>query len=140
MLNSDLNIYERERKPFKEGHVEPPILSKRLMDPYNKFAHLENTESDTSDDNDSPKKRSKKQFKKEYRRKHGLGCGTYRDRTHFFKTFIEYRFMDSFRQNLTDNNFWGHYRRDLLQDYRSLKSHRMDQMKYFAKEIKAPTA
>ena len=49
-------LYERERKPFKEGVFEPPVLSKRIMDPYNKFAHLENTESDTSDQESNKKK------------------------------------------------------------------------------------
>lgn len=105
------------------------------MDPYNKFAHLENTESDTSDEEDNKMKGGKK-VRKDHQKKHRVGYNNYVDRSHFFKTFIEYRFMESFRQNLTDNNFWGHYRRDLYADYKRYKKHRLDQMKYFGKEIK----
>lgn len=50
LINADL--YDRVRKPFKEGEVDPPFLSKRTMDPYNQYAHLENTDSDTQGSED----------------------------------------------------------------------------------------
>lgn len=127
-INDDL--YDRVRKPFKEGEIDPPFLSKRTLDPYNKYAHLENTDSDTQGSEQNfmglkSRKRDKKLDKKDHYKKHNVGYSNYRNQQHFFKTFIEYRFMDSFRQNLTDNNFWGHYRRDLRTQYLYDKQYRL---------------
>ena len=40
-------------------------------------------------------------------------CYFTRDQMHYFSVFVNYRFLDSFRQRLTDNDFWEQYCRDL---------------------------
>ena len=43
---------------------------------------------------------------------------------HFFEVFPKYRFMDSHRQLLTDNELWPLYKEEIVKDYEVFKEFR----------------